>query len=595
DELTWKGATGFAFGRLRLGQSIASSSAEVASLAPVMREAFEHTPDWARGASSMGLQEYLVGNVSRMLWFLFGSVVCLLLIASGNVANLLLVRAAERRPELALRRSLGAPTSRIARLLLGESLVLGAGGGVIGVAIAMFCVRYLPSLLPRDLPRLGEVSLNGRVLAFAALATLGPALAFGLAPVLQTWKSGLGSALRQSRTGARSSERVRGMLVSLQVALSLVLLVGAAIMGRSLTSLLNVDRGLRSDHLLTATVQPTGMDSSEEVRAFWRETLSRIEAIPGVTSAATILHLPTSGRSWNANIGVEGRPLASGDVPSRAAWQAVSSTYFATAGIPVLQGRPFAATDLAQAARVVAVNSAFVQRIFPNESPIGRRIVAGNATNNEPATIIAVVGGVRHDSLSAPPAPEIYVPIEQTVVYATALVVRTSTDPVGLASAVRSRIYSVSRNTPVTNMRSMDEVFMASLERPRLILSVLALFAGMGLVLGAVGIYGIVAYGVQQRVRELGIRAALGADAGSLRGLVLWGGVRFALLGAVVGVPVALALSRLIRGLVFGVAPTDLLSFSVAPMVLVLVAAVASWLPARRAARSDPMRALREE
>lgn len=595
DEFTWKGETGLAFGRLRPGQTAATASAEISSLVPVIRQSLNHTSTWGHGTPLTDLREYLVGNVSRMLWFLFGSVVFLLLIASGNVANLLLVRAAERQPEIALRRSLGAPSGRIARLLLGESLLLGVVGGAIGVMLATLCVRYLPSFLPRNLPRLGEVAVNGRVLVFAALATLGPALAFGFAPVLQAWKSGLGAALRQGRTGSRSSERVRGTLVSVQVALSLVLLVGAAIMGRSLSSLLNVDRGLRSDHLLTATVQPTGLKSSEDVRAFWRDVLSRIEGIPGVTSAATILHLPTSGRTWMADIQVEGRPLRAGEVLPRAAWQSVSTKYFATAGVPVLLGRPFNAGDGATSPRVMAVNSAFAQRIFPGESPIGKRIVAGNATRNEVATIVAVVGGVRHDSLSSPPAPEIYLPMEQLSVNATSLVIRTTTDPIALGNAVRDRIYSVSRNVPITNMRSMDDVFLASLERPRLILAVLALFAGMGLVLGAVGIYGIVAYGVQQRVRELGIRAALGADARSLRSLVLWGGVRYALMGALIGVPVAFVLSRLIRGLVFGVAPTDPLSFSTAPVVLVVVAAVASWLPARRAARSDPMRALREE
>jgi hypothetical protein len=273
----------------------------------------------------------------------------------------------------------------------------------------------------------------------------------------------------------------------------------------------------------------------------------------------------------------------------------VSSGYFATAGVPVVAGRAFTALDVAGATRVVAVNEAFAEQVFPGEDPIGRRIVAGNATVREPATIVAVVGGVRHDSLSAPPAPEVYVPIEQTAVYATALVVRTSADPASVAEAVKARIWAINPNTPVMDVRTMDDVFAASLQRPRLTLSLLALFAAIGVVLGAVGIYGVVAFGVQQRVRELGIRAALGADAATLRRLVVLGGVRFAVLGVLVGIPVALALSRSLRGMFFGIAAADPVSFVAMPTALVLVAVLASWFPARNAARSDPMAVLRQD
>jgi predicted permease len=595
DAFTWAGATGLTYGRLRAGRTLADANAELRTVVAAMRDAFDYPSDWGNGRGVITLQESLVGNVSRMLWLLFGAVVFLLLIATSNVANLLLVRASERRGELALRTSLGAPMQRIARLLLGESLLLGTAGGLLGAGLAVASVRYLPGLLPPDLPRLGEITVNGRILAFALVATLVPSVAFGLAPIAQAWTTGLATALRESRTGALRGERLRGGLVALQVAFSLVLLVGASVMGRSLLSLLTVDRGMRSDHLLTAVVMPSGFPEPERVRAFWREVLPRIEGLPGVTGAATILHLPTTGRTWMADIDVVGRSTAPDQPKPRAAWQAVSTGYFATAGVPILAGRAFTAADHAAAPRVVAVNSAFAARMFPGESALGRDIAAGNATRRQTATIVAVVGGVRHDSLSAPPAPEIYVPIEQNVVYATGLIVRTSTDPRALAAAVQERIWSVNPNVPVTNLRSMDDVFAASLERPRLILGVLVLFAAVGLVLGAVGIYGVVAFGVQQRMRELGIRAALGAGAGSLRALVVRGGVRFALLGVLAGVPMALALSRALRGMVFGVAAADPLSFGVVPVVLVVVACAASWWPARQAARSDPMSVLRED
>jgi predicted permease len=373
------------------------------------------------------------------------------------------------------------------------------------------------------------------------------------------------------------------------------LLVGASIMWRSLTATLRVDRGLRSDHLLTAAVMPTGLREPEQVRAFWRQTLQSIEAIPGVRGAATILHLPTSGRTWMADIEVVGRPLAAGQPKPRSAWQSVSHSYFSTAGVPIIAGRPFTPADNAGAPRVVAVNEAFAEEMFPGESPLGREIVAGNSTSRQTATIVAVVGGVRHDSLSAAPTAELYVPIEQQLVYATGLIVRTSGDPIALAPAIRQRIWDINPNVPISDVRTMDERFSASLQRPRLILGVLAVFAIAGLILGAVGMYGVVAYAVQQRARELGIRAALGAHAVALQGLVVRGGLRYALLGIAIGIPVALALSRVLRGIAFGVSATDPVSFVVVGMLLLVVTGLASWIPSRRGARSDPMVVLRED
>jgi predicted permease len=529
-----------------------------------------------------------------MLWLLFGAVVVLLLIASGNLANLLLVRAAERRHEISVRRSLGAPLGRVARLLLVESLVLGVIGGAVGLFLAAAMVRSLPSMLPPDVPRLAEVGLNVRVLLFALVATMVPALCVTMAPLIQFSRKGFSATLRAAR-GSTAGGSLRGGLVAFQVALAMVLLVGASLMGRSMLALLSVDRGLRTDHLLTASVMPDSRNGAAAGRAFWRQALQSIEAIPGVVSAGTLLHLPTGGRTWSADIEIEGRPLASGAVVPRSAWQAVSTGYFTTAGIPLLGGRAFVPTDDAGAPRVIAVNRAFAERFFPGESPIGRRITAGNATVRQPATIVGVVGGVRHDSLSAPPSPEVYVPIEQTIVWATGLVVRTTTDPVSVASAVRERIWAIDANVPVTNVRSMDEVFAASLARPRMILTILGFFAGVGLLLGAIGIYGVVAFGVQQRLRELGIRAALGADASVLRVMVVRNGVGFALLGVIAGVPVALAIGGAMRGLVFGVPTSDPASYAVVAGVLVMVAVLASWWPARAASRSDPMVVLRND
>jgi predicted permease len=332
----------------------------------------------------------------------------------------------------------------------------------------------------------------------------------------------------------------------------------------------------------------------ESVRAYWREVLSRLETIPGVVSAATVLHLPTSGRNWNADVSFEGRIVAPGAPALRTAWQSISVGYFATAGIPLLAGRDFAPTDRADAPPVVIVNSAFAAKYYPGESPLGKRFTA-SSTQQTPLTIVGVVGGVRHDSLNTPPAAEIYLPFEQVYVGGTSLVVRTSGDPLLLAGTIRERIWSVDRNVPISDMRTMNDLLSASLHRPRLMLTVISLFAGLGLMLGAVGIYGVVAYGVQQRVRELGIRAALGADARRLNRLVVTGGLRYALLGVIIGVPIALAASGALRGFVFGVATTDPVSFTVVPLVLIVIALAACWIPARRAGRADPMEVLRAD
>lgn len=592
--MTWTGAMGLLVGRMRGGVTVNQAQADVRAIVPGIVGEFTLDARWGQNARVIALRDSLVGNVSRMLWLLFGAVVVLLLIASSNLANLLLVRATERRHEISVRRSLGAPIGRVARLLVVESLAIGTIGGIVGLGLAAVMLRALPGILPPDVPRLGEVALNLRVLGFALVVTMVPALLVALAPLLQLSGGEFGAALRAAR-GSSAGARLRGGLVALQVALALVLLVGASLMGRSMVALLSVDRGLRTDHLLTASVMANSTNGAAAGRAFWRQAIQSIEGIPGVVSAGTLLHLPTAGRTWSANVEVEGRAMETGAVVPRSAWQAVSTGYFATAGIPIVEGRAFLPSDDAAAPRVIAVNRAFANRFFPGESPLGRRVTAGNATVRQPATIVAVVGGIRHDSLSAPPAPEVYVPIEQTMVWATGLVVRTTVDPVSVAATVRERIWAIDANVPVTNVRSMDEVFSASLSRPRMILTILGFLAGVGLVLGAIGIYGVVAFGVQQRLRELGIRAALGADASSLRTLVVRTGVWFAVLGVAAGVPVALALGGAMRGLVYGVPTADPASFVVVAILLVGVAALASWWPARAASRSDPIVVLRND
>ena len=593
EAMTWAGATSVAFGRLQAGRSSEDASTELRALAVDIRNQFQLPTAWSDGATVVSLQSQLVRGTRAILLVLLTAVGALLLIAAANVANLLLVRTAERRDELMVRASLGATPSDLARFLLGECAVLGLIGGAGGLALAWLGVRALPSILPANLPRLAEITLDGRVLLAAAVITVATVLVFGLAPSLGGISAGRFSHLRTGRGVTGRGERARGALVALEVGLAVVLTVGAALMLRTLASLTSVDPGFRTDHLLTMRLQPTGFDSDDALRAYWRDVIGRVEEIPGVTGAATILHLPTSGRAWHAPIEVEGRALAAGESPQRSAWQVVSTGWFATAGVPVLRGRDFDAGDVATSPRVIAVNSAFAARHFPGEDPIGRRIKAGNATQNEIATIIAVVGGIRHDSLNVSPGPEMYVPFGQRIVWSNSLVIRTTGDPAGIVSLARERIWAVNRNVPISEVRTMDDLYHASLGRPRMVLTLLAAFASLGLVLGAIGIYGVVAYGVRQRTRELGIRTALGADAGDIARMVVGSGLRYAVIGVALGIPVALAATRLMRGLVFGVAPADPVSFTVVPIMLLVVAAAASWVPARRAANADPAEILR--
>jgi predicted permease len=330
------------------------------------------------------------------------------------------------------------------------------------------------------------------------------------------------------------------------------------------------------------------------LRAYWRRVLEEVRALPGVEGAATVLHLPLAGRTWSAVVEVEGQPAVMGDAQPRVPWQSISTGYLETAGIPLLQGRDFATSDASDGTRVALVNDAFVRDYFPGGGALGHRIRTRFGPTQEWATIVGVVGAVLHDSLSAAPRPEFYVPFEQVVVVATGMMVRTQGDPLAMAGAVRRSISNVDPDVPISQVQSMREIVTSSLGRPRLLLALLAAFAVLGIVLGAVGIAGVVAWVVRQRRREIGIRAALGASPFELAGMVARDGLGWALLGVAIGVPGALALTQLLRGLVFGVSTTDPLTFVAVPAALLCVAALAGWLPALAAAKVQPASVLND-
>ena len=583
---TWSSASSLAIGRLTDDATVASATSELRTLDVRMREVFSQ-PDGDPDARVAGLAGRTVEDVRTPMLVLLAAAGFILLIACANVANLLLVRAVERRHELAVRLALGASRGDVVRVVLLESIVLAIVGGAAGLLLAWAGSGVLRGLLPAGTPRIDLVGVDGGALIACALATLMAGIVFGAMPAFHGARNATASWLRHGRTVAGGAKGVRGALVALEIALAVVLAAGAGLMGRTLVAFHAVDAGFNADRILTLRLQPSGMEP-DALRAYWRRVLEEVRAVPGVQGAATVLHLPLAGRKWSDVVDIEGQPEVPGAARPRVAWQSISTGYLETAGIPLLQGRDIAASDVSAGTRVALVNEALVHTYFAQGNALGQRIRTRFGTAQEWATIVGVVGTVLHDSLSAAPTPEFYVPFEQSPVVATGMIVRTQGDPTAVVGDVRRTIAEVDPDVPISQVQTMREIVDASLGRPRLLLALLSAFAALGILLGAVGIAGVVAWVVRQRRREIGIRAALGASPFELAGMVARDGLGWALLGVAIGVPGALALTRLLRGLVFGVSTTDPLTFVAVPAALLCVAALAGWLPALGAAKVEP-------
>jgi predicted permease len=482
--------------------------------------------------------------------------------------------------------------------MLVESVVLALGGAATGIALGAAGVRVLRATLPDDTPRLAEVALDLPVLAVCTMLAVLIGVVFGLAPAFLASRGDVQDALRGARgvAGRAGGERTRGALVVAEVALTLVLVIGAGLMMRTLWSLAHVDAGFRAEGVLSLRVQPSGERySTNQKRIDYINTLlARLAGLPGVVSTGLIHHLPLAGYAWYADIDLEGRPRAAGEAVLRSGWRVIEGDYFRTMGIPLLRGRAFTAADTREATPVVIVNEAFARSAWPGEDPIGKRFLAGNATRGTGAvTVVGVVGGVRHISLDASPEPELYRPHAQSPMGAVSVVMRTRGEPLALAGLARQTIQAMDADVPISDVRSLEQVMSASVARPRLIMSLLLVFAGVGVVLGAVGVYGVIAYAVGERRREIGVRIALGAEPRRVAGSVVVHGLRYAVIGVAIGLAGSLAVTRVMRTLVFGVSTTDPATFVALSVFLIIVAALASYLPARQAARTDPMVALR--
>ncbi len=552
------------------------------------------------------LKEAVVGDVGRTLWILLGTVGFVLLIACANVANLLLVRAEGRQRELALRVAVGAGRAHVLRAFMGESLLLAAAGGALGVAVAALAVRVSLGLVPTDIPRIAEVGVDLRVLGFSALVSLGCAVFFGFFPLVRYGTGNLANQLREggSRGGTtgRERHRLRNTLVVVQVAIALVLLVGSGLMFRSFVALRAVDPGFRPVGVLTARLSvPTAeIPGAAETADFFLLLRERLAAQQGVEAAGLVGRVPLSGGVSFMTIEVEDQPRAEGELPVFAFQASAGPGYFETMGIPLLEGRTFRREDGAAGTHAVVVGKAFAQHWWPDQSAVGRRL-RSFFPDEDWWEIVGVVGDVHLQSLEDQPGEMVYFPptfgaaANPFVNRTLDVVVRTSGDPLQFVAVLRREVRDLNPRIPLANPRTMQDVFEGATARTSFTMALLGSASGIALILGLVGIYGVISYLVSQRTREIGVRMALGASAPSVRAMVVRQGLTLAGAGVAVGLVAAGLLSSLMSTLLYGISATDPVTYGAVALALVAVATLASWLPARRAAGVDPSRALRAE
>ena len=592
-----------AIARLKPGVSAEQSASEIATLGKALVTAY---PDANTdvGFTTYPLQEALIGDLRPALLVLLGAVGFVLLIACANVANLLLARAVARETELAVRTALGAGRARLLRQLLTESLVLGAAGGIAGLLIAVWGSDMLVTLQPDGIPRLNEVAVDRNVIFFTASISLLTGIVFGAIPALQMTRSSLATSLKEGGRGnmaARGSARMRGTLVVAEMALAVMLLAGAGLLIKSFSNLQSVNPGFRPEETLSfeLSLPRTTYKEDAQISAFFDRLVERTRALPGVRSVGGVMGLPLSGMNFNISFNVKGRPEAPpGQTPALEV-RVVTPDYFRTLGIPLVRGRMFTQADEAQSPQVVILSESAVRKHFPNEDPIGKQIEMGWRKGKDSARaggeVVGVVGDVKELGLDEEFPAEIYLPMRQWPVGRMAIVARTAVPPLTLAESAKQIVRDLDRNLPVTNVRTVEDVIAQSIAQPRFYMLLLAAFAAVALLLAAIGIFGVMSYTVSQRTREIGIRIALGAHGGSVVSMVVRQAMILALVGVIVGLIAALALSRTMTTLLFQLSPTDPMTFVTVAGVLGFVAFLASYLPARRAASVDPIEALRAE
>jgi predicted permease len=591
--------------RMKPGVTLAQATQDMNAMTQRLAATYEEDRNYS-GATVMPLADAITGNVRRGLVALLGAVGFVLLMACVNVASLLLARSTIREREVALRLSLGATPGRVARQMITESLLLSLIGGAVGVAGATFGSRALVALAAGQLPRTSEVTLDGTVLAFALLASIVTGILFGLAPALRARGTDLQVSLREAGRGLVSGggQRLRTGLVVAEVALAVVLIVGAGLMTRSFIQLLRVDLGFRPEKILAVNFSiSTSRHPNQAYRQVYRELIDRVRAVPGLTAVAATKHAPFRGNGERIGFVPEGLNLGPGDQPPSAPLHHISDGYFATIGARMIEGREYTVDDGALRAPTpgappvftgqpsVIVNRAFAETHFPGARAVGKTLGLGN--NRLP--IIGVVENIRQTTIEEPVQPTVYINNMMNSRVGVTLVARTQGEPLSMVNAVRDAIWSVDREQTITSITTFDQLVGDAVARPRLLTVLLGLFGTLGLLLGAVGLYGVLSYLVSSRQREIGVRIALGAPRGAVLGMVVRRGLGMAVAGTAIGLVAAFALTRYLRDVLFGVETTDPLTYAAVVLSMLTVAVLASAIPARRAATVDPAIAFRSD
>jgi putative ABC transport system permease protein len=602
-------------GRLKNGITLGQAEAEASIIARSLAEQHPENKGWE--ISVLALRDQVVSKYRLALMILLVAVGFVLVIGCANIANLLLARAASRQREFAVRAALGASRVRLVRQLLCESLLLAGLGGILGLLIAWWSAQFLSTFpigaadyaTPYSVPR-DQIRLDGHVLWFTAGLTCLTALLFGLVPAVRASRTDLNDSLKNTRMempGARLPA-LRSLLVTGEVAVSLVLLIGAGLLIRSLIRLQEASPGFQTENLLTANISLPRTRQGDQVISFYNQLLQGVGGLPGVKAAGLVEYLPMSGIDSSAVILVEGAPEPGAGDERRAHNRDVSPDYFKTMGIALIQGRDFEARDAKDSLKVAIVNETMARRYWPNQSALGKRVAlvfeSLRFRRDGPPDldiklglrkIVGIVADVKHSRLDGLPVPEMYVPLAQRPVNDMTLVVRTAAEPAGLVQAIQGEVAALDKDQPISGIATMSQLIAGSIAQPRFQSGLLSAFAAIGMILAAVGLYGLIAFSVSGRTREIGIRMAVGAQRREVLALVLRQAMKMVGAGILIGVAAAFAMTRAMTGLLYEIGPADPLTFTAVPALLVGVALLACWLPARRAAHIDPMEALRCE
>jgi putative ABC transport system permease protein len=599
-----------AIARLKPGVTLGQAQGEMSAIAARLAEV---RPQFNRGwgVSLVPLHEQVTGNVRLILLVLSGAVGLVLLIACANVANLLLASAARREHEMAIRTALGASRARLSRQVLTESVLLALLGGALGLLLALWGIDLLLGLAPGSIPRAREIGINSQVLGFTLLVSFLTGIVFGLAPAWQSLRGDLSAALKgagKSSSGSFQHSRLRSALVVVEVALAIVLLVGAGLLMRSFVRLTEVDPGFSAGNvlLLEVPLSTTRYSEDHQVLRFYDEMFRRVRSLPGVEAAGTTHSLPLGGSDSTRPFIIADAPLPDPGTEPSANYSVISPDYFRTMGIPVVRGREFLETDNAGAPGVVLINQSLARRYWKDEDPVGKRLRQGAVSNESPwLTIVGVVGDVRHGGLDREPRPEMYFSYAQAAMQQSSsiagnrrritLAVRVDGNPASYADAVRREISGIDKNQPVTGVRTLGETVARSVMPQRFNALLLGIFAGLAVLLAMIGVYGVMNFAVTGRTREIGIRMALGARGADVVRMIVGQGMLLVVIGVIIGLASSFVLTRLIANLLYETSATDPVVFAIIPTLLGLAALIACYIPARRATKIDPMIALRYE